>query len=316
MQYSVVIPTNRPIAAVLPTLQSLQKQTISATQIIIVYDKLLTQNDYDSMQHVIRNNMQAWMIERISIISNISHDFQPDQWVSVVRNTWIQYADSDYILCIDDDNTIASNCIQRLSTLVHNAKMKYNQEPLIVPTEYHKNTIRSRGYSGFSYLFGIPVAYHEQKWFQIGDDYVGHIQFASSNCLFGHKDIFKQHPFSERMSFIYEDFAMTASVYRAGIPLILAHSIIVNHHMRTKTPLEDSYIATPAHAYQKGKNRIWFVRILGNRREKICYFVLWLHIHTCALIAKTVRYAPGFIPGYMICYAIIRGTRAWLFSKK
>ena len=316
MQYSVVIPTNRSIAAVLPTLQSLQKQTIAATQIIIVYDKLLTQNDYDSIHRVIRNNIQAWMIERISIVSNISHDFEPGQWVSAVRNAWIQHADSEYILCIDDDNTIASDCVKRLSILVKNAKEKYQQEPLIVPTEYHRNAVRSRGYSGFSYLFGIPISYHEEQWFQIGEDYVGRIQFASSNCLFGHKSIFAQHPFNEKMSFVYEDFAMTASVHRAGIPVILAHSIIVNHHMRAKTPLEDSYIATPAFAYQKAKNRIWFVRILGNGRQKVVYFVLGLHIHTCALIAKTIRYAPGFIPGYMICYAIVRGTRSGLFSKK
>jgi hypothetical protein len=55
---------------------------------------------------------------------------------------------------------------------------------------------------------------------------------------------------------------MTASVYRAGIPVLVAHGIIVNHHMRVKSSLEDSYIASPTQAYQKAKNRIIFVRIL------------------------------------------------------
>ena len=67
---------------------------------------------------------------------------------------------------------------------------------------------------------------------------------------------------------------MTASVYRDGIPVLIAHSIIVNHHMRSKTPLEDSYIATPVHAYQKAKNRVAFVRILGTGFQKLVYMSL------------------------------------------
>jgi len=76
MQYSVVIPTNRPIASVLPTLQSLQKQSIASAQIIIVYDKILTQHDYDSMQQVIHNNLQTGMLDRIVLLTNISHDLE------------------------------------------------------------------------------------------------------------------------------------------------------------------------------------------------------------------------------------------------
>lgn len=67
---------------------------------------------------------------------------------------------------------------------------------------------------------------------------------------------------------------MTASVYRDGIPVLIAHSIIVNHHMRSKTPLEDSYIASPVHAYQKAKNRVAFVSVLGNRLQKIVYMAV------------------------------------------
>lgn len=84
---------------------------------------------------------------------------------------------------------------------------------------------------------------------------------------------------------------MTASVYRANIPVLVAHSIIVNHHMRSKTPLEDSYIATPVHAYQKAKNRVAFVRILGNKIQKTLYMTIGLHMHSLALMLKIIRYA-------------------------
>jgi GT2 family glycosyltransferase len=316
MSYSVVIPTNRPIAALLPTLQSLQEQTIAAKQIIIVYDKILTQHDYDNILLVLHQNLQRGMLHRIMLITNITHDFQVENGVSYNRNMGISYTNSDYILCIDDDNTVNSDFIQRLLQLARRAEQKYATHALLVPTEYHKNTIRSRGYSWFSYLFGVPIPYHEEQSFQLGEDYVGQLQFASSNCLFGHRDIFIAHPFDEKLSFVYEDFAMTASVYRDGIPVLVTHSIIVNHHMRSKTPLEDSYIATPVHAYQKAKNRIAFVRILGNKFQKFVYMLLWLHMHSLALIAKIIRYAPWFIAWYVLSYAIIRGTRVGLFTKQ
>jgi glycosyltransferase involved in cell wall biosynthesis len=205
MSYSVVIPTNRPIAALLPTLQSLQEQTIAAHQIIIVYDKILTQHDYDNIVLVLHQNLQQGMLHRIMLITNITHDFQVESGVSYNRNIGIAQTTADYVLCIDDDNTINSDFIQRLLVLEYKATQKYNQSVLIVPTEYHKNTIRSRGYSGFSYLFGVPIPYHEEQWFQIGDDYVWKLQFSSSNCLFGHRDIFIAHPFDEKLSFVYED---------------------------------------------------------------------------------------------------------------
>lgn len=316
MSYSVVIPTNRSIAALLPTLHSLQEQTIAAKEIIIVYDKILTQHDYDNILLVLHQNLQQGMLHRIQLITNMTHDFDVEHGVSYNRNIGIAQTTADYILCIDDDNTINSDFTQRLLILAYKAEQKYNTPALLIPTEYHKNTIRSRGYSWFSYLFGVPIPYHEQKGFQLGDDYVWQLQFSSSNCLFGHRDIFVTHPFDEKLSFVYEDFAMTASIYRHGIPVLVAHSIIVNHHMRTKTPLEDSYIATPVHAYQKAKNRVAFVRILGNRLQKILYMTIGVHIHSFALMCKIIRYASWFSSWYILCYAIIRGTRVGLFHHK
>lgn len=316
MSYSVVIPTNRPIAALLPTLQSLQEQTVAAKEIIIVYDKILTQHDYDAVVSVLHQNLQQGMLHRITLITNMTHDFEVERGVSYNRNIWISHTSGDYILCIDDDNTINSDFMQRLLILAYKTEQRYSKPALLVPTEYHKNTIRSRGYSGFSYLFGVPISYHEEQWFQIGDDYVWRLQFSSSNCLFGHRDIFIAHPFDEKLSFVYEDFAMTASVYRANIPVLVAHSIIVNHHMRSKTPLEDSYIATPVHAYQKAKNRVAFVRILGNKIQKTLYMTIGLHMHSLALMLKIIRYASWFSSWYILYYAIIRGTRVGLFHHK
>jgi glycosyltransferase involved in cell wall biosynthesis len=146
MQYSVIIPTNRSIASLLPTLQSLQAQTISAKQIILVYDKILTQDDYDTIIQVIHQNLQAGMIERVICMTHLTHDFQPGKGVSYMRNKGIHFASADYILCIDDDNTIASDFVERLGNIASLAQEKYKRHSLLIPTEYHKNTLRSRGY--------------------------------------------------------------------------------------------------------------------------------------------------------------------------
>lgn len=315
MQYSVVIPTNRSITSLLPTLQSLQTQTVPATKILIVYDKILTQHDYDSMLQVIHQNLQAWMIDRIAFITHLTHEFEPHKGVSYLRNMWILHTKTDYILCIDDDNTVSSDFVERLLSLENDVMQKYRKHPLIMPTEYHKNSIRSRGYRGFSYVFGVPIPYHEQKWFSIGDEFVGEIQFCSSNCLFAHQSIFKDNLFDESIPFVYEDFCMTAAVYRKNIPVLVAHGIIVNHHMRNKNPLEDSYISTPTYAYQKAKNRIIFVHTLWNSFQTWIYLLLGIHIHTLALIAKIVWHAPTFGDGRQLVLSIMKGTWAWLFHR-
>jgi len=307
MQYSVVIPTNRSIASVLPTLQSLQDQTFTPKEIIIVYDKILTQHDYDTMVHIIHQNIQTGLIDRIILITHLTHDFDPGKGVSYVRNTGIRYSTAGYLLLIDDDNTIASDFMQRMAEICLLIQNTYHTYPLCVPTEYHKQSIRSRGYRTFSYLFGLPIPYHEERGFMIGKEYVGKIQFSSSNCLFGHKSIFVAHPFDESIPFIYEDFIMTADVHRAGIPVMILHSLIVNHHMRTKTILEQSYINTTIHAYRKAKNRIVFVRTLGNSFQKIVYFSIGLPLHTIALLLKVVRYSAGR-QRRKLCAAILHGT--------
>jgi glycosyltransferase involved in cell wall biosynthesis len=146
MHYSVIITSNRPIAAVLPTLQSLQEQTVAAKELILVYDKILTHQDHHALEHILSQNLQQGMLSRIVLITNISHNFQPESGVSYNRNYGIIQSTADYILCIDDDNTINTDFVQRLQILSVNSKEKFGTNCLIIPTEYHKHAIRSRGY--------------------------------------------------------------------------------------------------------------------------------------------------------------------------
>ncbi len=60
------------------------------------------------------------------------------------------------------------------------------------------------------------------------------------------------------MPFVYEDFDMTIRAKRKGIAIYCIANLPIEHHMTTKTKLQDMYIDTPEKAYQKAKNRILF----------------------------------------------------------
>lgn len=86
------------------------------------------------------------------------------------------------------------------------------------------------------------------------------ISFASSNCLFGATELFRQFPFAEDMPFVYEDFCMTRTLSTSvQNSLLLLPTVYVQHMMQQKSKLQDLYIDTPFRAYQKAKNRILFV---------------------------------------------------------
>lgn len=139
------------------------------------------------------------------------------------------------------------------------------------------------------------------------------IQFASSNCLCGHTTLFQTFPFDETMKFIYEDFDCTYRITRAGNHAFVATDIAVYHHMQSKTPLENTYISTPASAYQKARNRILFVKHIGTFQQKLAYFCCGLWIHTIFLMAKIFFYAPDKKKRPLI-RAIFRGTQNGFFA--
>jgi GT2 family glycosyltransferase len=73
-------------------------------------------------------------------------------------------------------------------------------------------------------------------------DKVFPIKFSSSNCLFGPTKVFYENPFDEHMLFVYEDMDVTMRISAAGYPFYVMLDLYIDHQMREKTPLDQTYI--------------------------------------------------------------------------
>lgn len=146
MTYSVVIPTNRSPVDYMPTLQSLENQTMWAQKIFLIIDKVITQTQLDQIKEEVSQHCAKDFCQTIEYVTNINHAYIPHRGVSYVRNFGISLVKSLYTLCVDDDNTFEHNFVEDLVRISDVYQEKYNQPCLLIPTEWYKGKIRSRGY--------------------------------------------------------------------------------------------------------------------------------------------------------------------------
>lgn len=304
MKYDVVIPTNRTDETIAPLLWSLAQQTCQPHQVIVVAD--IAFGSEEAEQAYVSYIQTFGRGLSLEVVTHRQHDdFAPRQWASYVRNYGIAHATSDYVLCIDDDNMLAPEMMECLWTEYQRLELVHKQW-CVVPTEHYRHTtqIRSQWYSGFDYRLGRvrpekPVTHNTAK----------RIVFASSNCIFGPRRIMRAFPLREDIPFVYEDFERTHRITRARYPLYALTQVYTQHLMRTKTPLQDSYLHTPTAAYHKAKHRIMRVRSTATLWQRRQYFLCGIHLHTAALIYKILRHAP-VRQWWWLLWWVIRGTRA------
>lgn len=93
MKVSVVIPAHNAAATIAETLQSLQSQSFTGWEAIVVDD-----GSRDTTSEIVSRFAQE--DSRIRIVS------QPNQGVSAARNTGIEHAGADWLLFLDADDWI------------------------------------------------------------------------------------------------------------------------------------------------------------------------------------------------------------------
>lgn len=303
--FSVVIPTNRTINDISPLLGCICKQTKKPKELIIVYDRDVSKQKFDKYLKQIKKILDNINIELIVVSNHTFPNFQAKKWASFVRNFWISLVQTKLLCCIDDDNEFGEDFFEEMIKMLwyslSSREMKRSiqekhrllcrwknssqwQCNIIIPTEiYHKTwKIRSRWYIWFNYRIGRQVG---TKYFSSEKSNLSPISFSSANCLFWRKKVFKTIPFNEELPFVYEDFLMTRQVSKSvEFDLYCAKNIFINHIMRDKTKIQDLYIHTKFHAYQKSRNRIIFVKKTANWSQKVIYFGCGLWVHTIYLI--------------------------------
>jgi GT2 family glycosyltransferase len=184
------------------------------------------------------------------------------------------------------------------------------QQALLIPTEHYRDTqqIRSQGYSTYHYTLGRVVP---EAPLMPDATPLKPIAYAATNCIRGPRQVMLDHPLDEALPFVYEDLEWTSRLVQAGHPLYAATSVYTQHHMRTKTPAQESYIHTDSSLYHKARHRIIRVRRMASTAQLVIYYTIGLPLHTAALIYKILRYiSPRHRRSRLSTLA--RGTRSGL----
>ena len=290
---SVGIPTNRPIDQRVWLLEDIASQTMQPDECVIVYDRYCRQAEHDDLV----SRVSSVLMIKFRVITNISDPlFVPQSGVSVVRNMIFSHARSDYVVCLDDDNRIADDFLALLAPLCA-------PDWCLIPVEKRPDgSARSRGYRGMSRMTWIILPLREAS----------SLSFASSNAFCVDRAFACAHPFDETMPFVYEDFCFFVQRKKYG-GLTLCESISVTHHMIPKSKPADAYVHTPLRAYQKGKHRVLFARLLYSPWVFWLHCMTWLWVYTWYL-SVLIFFWSGVQERRQCFCALLRGTRDGLRS--
>lgn len=271
MKISVVIPTRWDEKNISHMIQCFQNQTFQDFEVIFVVDK--TKESKDQRIETSKN---------IQFITNVNSDFVPWQWVSYVRNYWIEIAKWEFINLMDDDEDFEADYLQKSLDLREKYREKIWKDFVLTPTLMYRKTwdIQSQWFKNMNWRFGRPIPYRlEKKNFWL-------IQMYSCNSLFGPNKIFKTVKFDEKMDFVNEDLDFTYRMHKSWYPLIVTKNLEINHLERDKTRLENRRIGNNFQIYKKARHKILFANKNGKTYEKIIFYAFWLWIFVLASIAR------------------------------
>lgn len=115
MLVSIIIPVYNVAEYVEKSLLSAINQTYSQLEIIIV-DDCGTDNSMALIGQLLENNLRA------EIVKIISHS--KNRGLSAARNTGIEHAQGEYLFFLDSDDTMSTDCIERMATIAQYEKVQ------------------------------------------------------------------------------------------------------------------------------------------------------------------------------------------------
>lgn len=276
MNFDVIIPSRWDLLNLEKLLRSIVWQNFCPTKIYIIIDKVLNKSELEEIKYF----LWKWDLNSISniveIITNLTHEFLPWKWVSALRNYWISVSKSDFIYFLDDDNVFDSDFFSISNKIRLQINSNIKKDFILSPIIQYRTTdiVQSRGIRKFSFFLSRVVLNTDDISLYNKVDMIGW------NSLFWPSYIFKKILFDNRFEFIYEDLDFSYRCTLAGYPIMVSNQFRINHMERDKSKIEKSFIWDPKSAYQKSRNRIWFVRKNANYYQKFLFFVFWLNIQT------------------------------------
>ena len=273
-------------------MESLKKQTITPSQVIIVIDFDVAKTP---------------LLEKIS---KIKFDFevkvvtQNGYGVCAARNFGVQKVSSEYVVVCDDDIYFHEVDIFERMLDQYTQEIRNNDGGVILyPTILLSNTgkIQSQGFTGYNWLLCRPIPKFGSEWKSKLRQSLGlnklfkpsqkdEIQLSGNICLFSSRDTFIHNQRDENFGFIYEDLEWSYRAHKNKITLINPEEIEIQHRERKKDKLSLAFISTPEQVYLKTKHRIWFVLKHANIFQKLLFYCFGFWISNLWTLAMIVVY--------------------------
>lgn len=292
VSYAVVIPTNRVLDSITPLLNSLVQQSLPPKQVVIVRDTYVDKSQLDMYTIWVKLILSQLPHCDITIINHLSDPhFQVGKWASYVRNYGMKKVTTDYMMYIDDDNVCPDDMCENLFGFVE--VLPHPLATLVAPVQYDDtaSSLRPALASGLNFALCRPIRRGDEM--MSSDERYFSLQLASSNCLAGSTDLFRQFPFPEDVPFVYEDLIVVARMAKAGIKIYADSRASVIHHHSHRNRLAELYANTPDRAYYKAKHRIILIHILGNWRDKCIFYMLGFIGQLWRIGLHILYYAPA-----------------------
>ena len=309
MQCDIVIPTAGNCKNLKTILDSIQTQTLACQQVIIVCNG----SDYD--YHKILK-LCAWYDLAIHTIS-IADDY-PDlnhAGPSAGRMIGSKYAQSPYVYIIDDDNKLKSNFLAHSKDCIDAFNRVYDRF-FLCPVVGYRDTwlIQSCGFSHYSYRQSRPIALVKRmiNVAQIDKNIQARYpQMIWGNAICGRKQDWDHVWWDMSMLKTMEDIDWSMRASSMWYYLIVPKKLMIAHHERDKTILEQKFISSPTLVYHKSINRLNFVSKYGNRHQKIVFYVIGLPSITLYTIVLIMIYVP-ISSRHLYISALRKGQIMWI----
>ena len=282
-------------------LKMLDLQTFQDFDVNIVCDRNFTgveESDFTSFF----KSQKLEIIKRTKFFTNSNSNFNPNHgwWASYVRNFGIQNVEGEFIQLFDDDNEVAPDFLENCLKKREEKTLKTKSECVILPSLYYRdlNQIQNQWFSYFDYRQSRPLL-HLLNWKKEEQ-----IQMFSWNWIFSKSATLRKAEYDEQIARISEDLDYTLSLHEKWIQLRVFSDLIVIHHERDKTRLEQARIGSYSQAKQKARNRFLFTKKHWTKKQLCQFYLCWLPWCLLRLSTKAILF------GWKDRFKIIK----WLFS--
>ncbi|MFZ2151203.1 MAG: hypothetical protein WAZ12_02445 [Candidatus Absconditicoccaceae bacterium] len=298
---SIVIPSRGNIDNIINIFGCLQNQTFQDFNVYLVIDIPFDEQGYESLKSTIINKLnlnsqdfsQGYGIrdKKYNLVCNLNSDFNPEigDGASYIRNYGLDLAAGEFINFFDDDVIFENDYLKQSLDYRTSFRNEIGKDLVLTPTLMYRKTgqIQNQGFKRYIFRQSRPqINFLENKKYDF-------IQLYSGNSLLAPSSLFKQFKFDNDINFVAEDLDFTYTIHNAGYPIVVLADLKIYHMEREKTLLDQARVGNPVSAYQKGRNRVIFVRKHGNIGQKLIFFFFGLPANNIRLIFKILRYAKG-----------------------